>query len=321
MKFLSLIFLICLVASCSSTKKVVKDTEAPAPKPISKTEQIDSVTTRTTEVIKMTDSLYGPDAEEEIKIIDKPIIKNQGEETINQKVKDSIPIKDEQFHQELTKRTGDVHELWDELLNDYVSDDGNVNYKLLKKDYKRLLDYIYVLDLMKRHEAFQTLPKEEILAYWINAYNAMTIDLILRHYPIKSIKDIKDPWKQRHWQLGGKYYNLDEIEHDILRKMDEPRIHFAIVCASYSCPKLQNKAFTASNLEAQLTNATKEFLSDPERNIISKDELELSKIFQWFTKDFKHNGSLIDFLNRYSEVEISKNAKKRFKDYSWDLNE
>lgn len=295
MKFLSLIFLICLVASCSSTKKVVKDTEAPAPKTTPKTEQIDSVNKRTTKVIKMTDSLYVPDADEEIKIIEKPIIKND----------ENAP---KAFN----------HKTFNDLLQKHVSEAGNVNYKGFKTNYKVLLSYIEQLDKNIPNDSWS---KEQKLSFWINAYNAMTIDLILRYYPINSIKDIKDPWKQRHWQLGGKYYNLDEIEHDILRKMDEPRIHFAIVCASYSCPKLQNKAFTASNLEAQLTNAAKEFLSDPERNIISKDELELSKIFQWFAKDFKQNGSLIDFLNRYSEVEISKNAKKRFKDYSWDLNE
>ena len=103
--------------------------------------------------------------------------------------------------------------------------------------------------------------------------------------------------------------------------MDEPRIHFAIVCASFSCPKLQNEAFTSVNLEKQLTSATKEFLNDSKRNEISASNLKLSKIFQWFAKDFKQEGSLIDFLNQYSDIKISPNAKKRFMDYNWDLNE
>lgn len=317
MKFFCLIFLTCLIVACSGTKKVVAKTETPP----SETKNMDSIATTNTKVIKITDSLYVPDSDNDVKIVDKPLIKNLDEDIHVKTNKDSIATEEKQFHQKLTKTTGGVHDLWDELLKNHVSNSGNVNYKSLKREHKKLLDYIYILDLMKRHEAFHTLPKEEKLAYWINAYNAMTIDLILRHYPINSIKDIKAPWKQRHWQLGGKWYNLEEIEHDILRKMDEPRIHFAIVCASYSCPKLQNEAFKAPKLEAQLTNATKEFLNDPERNSISKDELELSKIFQWFAKDFKQNGSLIDFLNIYSDVEISKNAKKRFKDYSWHLNE
>ena len=103
--------------------------------------------------------------------------------------------------------------------------------------------------------------------------------------------------------------------------MDETRIHFAIVCASYSCPKLLNEAFKADTIEAQLTNATRQFLSDSERNTISENSLELSKIFQWFSKDFKQNGSLIDFINQYSGIKISENAKIKYKDYNWDLNE
>ena len=103
--------------------------------------------------------------------------------------------------------------------------------------------------------------------------------------------------------------------------MDEPRIHFAIVCASYSCPKLQNTAFTAGNLEQQLTLATQEFLSDTNRSEISENTLKLSKIFRWFDKDFEQNGSLIDFLNKYSNVTISAKAKISYKDYNWDLND
>ncbi|MEZ4798012.1 MAG: DUF547 domain-containing protein [Flavobacteriaceae bacterium] len=210
------------------------------------------------------------------------------------------------------------HSKWNELLKKHVSNQGNVDYKGFKEDAKKLRSYINSLG--------DTIPnnnwsKEETLAYWINAYNALTVDLIIRNYPIKSIKDIKSSWKQRLWNFGKNNYNLDEIEHEILRNMNEPRIHFAIVCASYSCPKLQNEAFTAENLNMQLTKATKEFLADKNRNEISENDIKISKIFDWFSKDFTKNGSLIDFLNLYSEVNISPKAKKRFKDYKWDLNE
>ncbi|MCL5128978.1 MULTISPECIES: DUF547 domain-containing protein [unclassified Algibacter] len=213
------------------------------------------------------------------------------------------------------------HKLWNELLQKHVSDAGHVNYKTFKTERSKLLSYIQDLNLIYSDDSFKSLSKEEALAFWINAYNAMTVDLILRNYPIKSIKDIDKPWDQRYWKLGEKWFNLNDIEHEILRKMDEPRIHFAIVCASVSCPKLQNTAFTASNIETQLTYATKEFLSDPERNEISENSIKISKIFQWFSKDFKKNGDLIDFLNQYSDVEISAKAKKSFKDYNWNLNE
>lgn len=143
----------------------------------------------------------------------------------------------------------------------------------------------------------------------------------MRNYPLNSIKDINKPWDQRLWKFGDKWQNLNDIEHKILRKMDEPRIHFAIVCASESCPKLENTAFVASKLESQLTKTTKGFLADKSKNNLSANSIKLSKIFKWFAKDFKTNGTLIDFLNTYSDVNITSNAKKSFKDYSWALNE
>jgi hypothetical protein len=229
--------------------------------------------------------------------------------------------KKEEKKPELKKSNYAPHQLWHELLKNYVSDTGNVNYKGIKSENVKLTTYLNNLSKIYADQSFASLSKEQKLAFWINAYNAMTVDLILRNYPIKSIKDIDKPWKQRFWKLGNKWFNLNEIEHDILRKMDEPRIHFAIVCASYSCPKLQNEAFIASKLETQLIHATKGFLSDSERNEITKDHIKISKIFQWFSKDFKQNGSLIDFLNLYTDVDISAKAKRDFKDYNWNLNE
>lgn len=210
------------------------------------------------------------------------------------------------------------HDKWNMLLKKHVSNTGHVNYKQLKQNTDLLKSYI---SLLGENAPTDSWTREAKLAYWINAYNALTVDLIIRNYPLKSIKDVKDPWKQRSWKLGETWYSLNDIEHEILRKMSEPRIHFAIVCASVSCPKLLNKAYTTSNLEAQLTQVTKEFLADPLRNTISKINIKLSKIFSWFAKDFKHNGTLIDFLNLYTDTEISNNAKKSFKEYNWDLNE
>jgi hypothetical protein len=211
-----------------------------------------------------------------------------------------------------------MHKRWNTILQKYVSNNGNVDYNAIKKDRTEFDIYIdYLSDTLPD----ATWTNEEKLAYWINAYNALTVDLILRNYPTKSIKDIKNPWDQRLWKFGDKWYNLNDIEHTILRKMNEPRIHFAIVCASVSCPKLQNEAFVASNLEEQFTNATKEFLADTSKNELSKDNIKLSKIFKWFKKDFEATGSLIDFINTYSAITISSSAKKSYKDYNWDLND
>lgn len=219
-----------------------------------------------------------------------------------------------------TKKEASAHKIWNTLLKKYVSKNGTVNYKGFKTEREKLIEYFSVLDSLyiSDHKLFS---RAEQLAFWINAYNAFTVDLIIRNYPIKSIKAIDNPWEQRLWKLGEKWYHLNDIEHQILRKMNEPRVHFAIVCASYSCPKLLNEAFTTSNIEAKLTEVTKAFLKDSEKNIITENSLQLSKIFQWFAKDFKQNGSLIDFLNRYVTITISAKAKKSFKPYNWDLNE
>ncbi|MGC6429950.1 MAG: DUF547 domain-containing protein [Jejuia sp.] len=290
MKSWCLILLItCFLFSCSGSKNVISETKTSQKQATS-----DTISTTTKEVIKMTDSLYVPDSEEEIKVLSEPILELE------------------------PKLNRFKHDRFNKLLKKHVSKIGNVNYEAIKSDWDELQTYIAELG---KNIPKADWSKNQKLAYWINAYNAMTIDLILRHYPLKGIKDIKNPWKQRYWKLGEKWYNLDEIEHQILRKMDEPRIHFAIVCASFSCPKLQNAAFTASDLEIQLTEVTKAFLSDLERNSISENSLELSKIFQWFGKDFKQNGSLIDFLNQYTDIQISDKAKISFKDYNWDLNE
>jgi hypothetical protein len=128
------------------------------------------------------------------------------------------------------------------------------------------------------------------LAYWINVYNAFTIKLIIDHYPVESIKDIgskiqvpfiNSPWDIKLIEIEGKKYDLNNVEHSILRKdFEEPRIHFAIVCASFSCPKLRREAFTAEKLEEQLQEQAVDFINDPAKNSISKNKAEVSKIFQ-----------------------------------------
>ena len=210
------------------------------------------------------------------------------------------------------------HSLWTSILQKNVTDDGHVDYRSIQLHPENLNTYLQNLSKTKPNK---TWSKNETLAFWINAYNAFTVKLIIDNYPVKSIKDIKNPWDTKFFSIGNKTMSLNHIEHGILRKLNEPRIHFAIVCASVSCPKLQNKAFTASELNSQLTNAAIKFLSDSSKNKISENSLELSKIFQWFTKDFKQHGSLIDFLNHYTETAISENATITFKDYNWSLND
>ncbi len=211
------------------------------------------------------------------------------------------------------------HSAWDELLQKHVSDQGNVSYKGFKADKTKFYEYLSVLSEIPPQDSWS---KDETLAYWMNVYNAFTIKLILDNYPTKSIKDINGPWNHRFIKIGEKWYTLNDVEHRIIRKMDEPRIHFALVCAAVSCPRLYNKAFTEQTLEADLDLLTRGFLSDTSKNELSENSIKLSKLFKWYGGDFKNDGkTLIDFLNQYSEVTISPKAKKSYKDYNWSLND
>jgi hypothetical protein len=248
------------------------------------------------------------------KIIKDTVIVDQLASTIKEMVKKEVEIIEEDKVPQLELFN---HSGWDQLLKKHVTIDGRVNYEGFRNDKGILRNYIASLGANMPTEIWS---KEDKLAYWMNAYNAMTVDLIVRNLPLKSIKDIDKPWNQRLWKLGDKWYNLDEIEHQILRKMGDARIHFGINCASFSCPPLLNKAFTSQTVETQLDDLARTFVNDSKRNQISENNIKISKIFSWFSKDFKTDGSLIDFLNLYSETTISNKARKSYMDYDWTLN-
>lgn len=214
------------------------------------------------------------------------------------------------------------HTKWDALLKKHVSAKGNVNYKAFKADKDKLEEYIKNLsDNMPKNNWTEDQKK----AYWMNAYNAAAVKLILDNYPTKSIQDIggiKKPWHIKFISLGGKMYDLNTIEHEILRKQfNDPRIHVGINCASYSCPKLHTTAFTGANVNTELEKLMKDFVNDVTKNKISANNLELSQIFNWFKEDFTKKGSLIDYLNKYSNTKINANAKIAYLKYNWSLNE
>ena len=210
------------------------------------------------------------------------------------------------------------HDQWDILLQKHVSPSGDVDYSGFKEDIELLEEYLSVLSENAPNE---NAPREAKLVYYINLYNAATVKLILDHYPVKSIKDINNPWDIKWVKVGDKLTSLGAIEHKILRKLDEPRIHFAINCASYSCPKLLNRAYTSDNLEDLLQEATIDFVNDPDKNRISESSIQLSKIFKWFKSDFTKKGSLTDFINIYSDISIKSGMKVQFIEYDWSLNE
>ena len=210
------------------------------------------------------------------------------------------------------------HEIWDDLLQEHVSPNGQVNYDGFIQDYEKLTRYI--THLQNVLPDIESREKSEQLAFWINAYNACTVRLICDHMPLSSIKDINRPWKKTVLTSDGTTYTLDDIEHDILRKMQEPRIHFAINCASFSCPQLAQKAYTGFDLESQLDGAAQTFLRDSSKNNLEGDPLILSKIFFWFKKDFGTSQELIVLINNYTGLNLPHNSEVIYRSYDWSLN-
>ena len=221
------------------------------------------------------------------------------------------------------------HDLFDSLLRKHVDPSGLVSYAGFEEDRERLNQYLNLLTSNPPND--EKWKESEKLAYWINLYNAFTIELILQHYPLESIKDIgsniqvpfvNTPWDVKFIDINGQKYDLNNIEHNILRKIfDEPRIHFAINCASMSCPKLRPESYRSELLGAQLEDQAIDFVNDPTRNEITPSGAEVSKIFNWFGGDFTKNGSLREFLNQYARQKLLEDAEIKFKDYDWALNE
>ena len=218
------------------------------------------------------------------------------------------------------------HQQWDKLLKKHVNESGLVNYKGFQSDVSELNAYLKTLS---DNAPQKNWTENEQKAFWINAYNAFTVSLILQHYPVKSIKDIggklykiNTAWDIRFIQIGKEKYDLNNIEHKFLRRQyEDPRIHFAIVCASMSCAKLRREAYTAAQLDAQLDAAGKDFLNDKSKNRIAADKAELSKYFSWYQSDFTKKGTLVDFINKYSQIKINGNTRISYIDYNWSLNE
>ncbi|GIW42735.1 MAG: DUF547 domain-containing protein [Candidatus Binatia bacterium] len=227
------------------------------------------------------------------------------------------------------------HAAWTAILQRYVSG-GWVSYTELRDSgMPDLRRYLASLEAVCR-EDFDAWTEAEKLAFWINAYNAYTVKLILDHYPVKSIRSIGllpgAAFRERFIPLQnvrGHLVSLNEIEHEILRReFREPRIHFAIVCASKSCPALRSEAYRASRLDDQLDDAARTFLRDVHKNRFDPvtRTLYLSSIFRWFREDFERAASSLPafvapYFDRSTAAEIlAPGVKVEFLDYDWSLN-
>ncbi|MEM9483491.1 MAG: DUF547 domain-containing protein [Cyanobacteria bacterium P01_F01_bin.116] len=230
---------------------------------------------------------------------------------------------------------------YDALLSTYVDDEGWVNYTDLQQSREALDSFNDALVTVD-DATLSGWSEEEQIAFWINAYNSLTLKSIIDQTPLKaSIKDITGVWRLRKHPINQKQKTLNEIEHDVLRvDFDEPRLHAAIVCAAISCPPLRNESFTGENLDAQLDEQVVQWLARPDGLKIDKEagEVKLSKIFDWFGGDWipsygvdsgftgsKEEQAVLNFISQYVSEEDQAyleagDYKVSYFNYDWSLN-
>ncbi|MGD9286098.1 MAG: DUF547 domain-containing protein [Desulfobacterales bacterium] len=218
------------------------------------------------------------------------------------------------------------NKIYGELLEKYVRN-GKVNYAGFKAEEAKLDRYLKILENVN----IAKLSRDQQFAFYVNTYNAWTIKLILSGYPgITSIKDLgsllKSPWKKEIVRIDGKVISLDDVEHNILRpRYQDPRVHFAINCAAKSCPPLQTEPFEGDILDRQLNEATRSFINDPKSYKLEEDKLHVSRIFKWFSEDFKDD--ILGFFLKYASGDLKKNLEAKadqiqvkYLKYDWSLN-
>ena len=205
---------------------------------------------------------------------------------------------------------------WDALVKKYVTPKtlegvrlNAVNYASLKKDPV----FSGLITRLESYSPASLESRESTLSFWINVYNILAAKMITDHYPIESIKDVgsffKPVWKRAAGTVGGKERTLNNIEHEILRKMNEPRIHVAIVCASVSCPDLRREAYSSGKLNEQLDHQMEKFLRSREKGMKldeRKNRVYLSAIFKWFAEDFESRGGVLKYIGQYVTAEERK---------------
>ena len=214
------------------------------------------------------------------------------------------------------------------LLSTHVKKGSIAGVDLMRVDYiniKNDPDYQMTLDMFTSFDTNKLRTDKERLAFYINAYNILAIKMVIDHWPVEGIKEIGNffspVWKKDVGMINRQIITLHHVEHEILRKMGDPRIHMAIVCASVSCPDLRDEAYTANQLDQQLDDQSRLFVTNSKKGVLQRGKtLHVSKIFDWFEDDFHVVGGVKKFIQRYRK-DIPNNAEIDADiDYNWNLN-
>jgi len=304
----------------TSTKIVVSDSNEAATKEINEVKTTTVAKVSPKEIIKKQSQTEPQLSKVDVEKPAEPVGNHSLSEETKLKVQSSAPVPENVLvnveDAKTTKSSGKTnHTAFNDLLQSYVSN-GTVNYKEFKGSQAKLGDYISSLT---SNAPLSDWSNNESLAYWMNLYNAITINLILDNYPLKSIKDLDGgkPWDIKRVTIDGKKYSLNDIEHNTIRPtFKDPRIHFAVNCGAKSCPPISSKAFTADNANGELDRLAKAFINSS-ANKISADSIAISKIFEWYAEDF---GNIVDYINKYSITNVSSGASVSYLDYDWSLN-
>ena len=218
---------------------------------------------------------------------------------------------------------------WTMLLQNNVSSGSIDGVPLNLVDYDNLqnnAEFRRVVQSIEQTDPAQLGDKNAKMAFWINVYNIAAINMILDNQPVESIRDIgslfSPVWDKDAITINGTTYSLGHIEHEILRPMGDARIHFAIVCASVSCPDLRPESYSADKLDAQLDEQTRKFLQNEVKSLAldrDKQVVHISSIFKWFKEDFDGEQGILTFLSQYSDTDVS-GYKIKYLPYNWNLN-
>lgn len=205
---------------------------------------------------------------------------------------------------------------YDNFLKKHVSSKGVVDYDKVLKGMKEINQIAYNFSKISPNKSW---TPAEVKTYWINVYNVNIIKLLAENYPIKSINYIREPFQVKFIDFDGEKISLDYVENEILRPLNDPRIHFALYSTAISSPILRSTAYSASSIDYDLDVAASNFINDSSKNVLGVANCKLSKVFEWYFTDFIGPITIVEFINKYANTKINDQTKLTFSEFDWNL--